>query len=274
MSSQSKARAIAEVTAVLMLSIAAIWVLRISPLGAWERSLTRQPFLEYAVMMAVPLFVLKATQRRLGAYGLQFMKLKYHVEIALICSVPYAAAHATMSALKLGGVAAPLLNALLAVVSLFGIGWLLRKKPSPGNLAAAVLPAVILPVVALAWPINASVVLPSVLFYGLFLGPGEEILFRGFIESRLNEVFARSRLFFGVQWSWGAVICALLFGLFHMLNLPALFEGRLALQWMIGLSSVFWGLFFSFIREKTGSVLAGALVHGVPQALAMLVLGR
>ena len=40
-----------------------------------------------------------------------------------------------------------------------------------------------------------------------------------------------------------------------------------------GLWTTFGGLTFGYIRERTGNVLAAALLHGLPQALAAALLG-
>ncbi len=64
----------------------------------------------------------------------------------------------------------------------------------------------------------------GVIFYLLLLGPGEEILFRGVVRSRLNLAFGRPFEFLDARWGWGAVITGFLFALMHPLNLPALYE--------------------------------------------------
>lgn len=259
----------AEAVAVLVLTILAIGAIRISPLREWEQSLTKRPFLEYGMMLAVPLAALKFSGRSLAEYGLRFDNLRYHLELALACCIPYASAHAVMFGIRLTGVAGALLNSALALAILFGVGWQLRRKPAFGNIAVAVIPIALLPLSAFTQSVNLSVVASSLIFYGIFLGPGEEILFRGFIESRLNQSFPGSWIFFGVRWGWGVIMSAFFFGLFHLLNLPALLAGRVAPLWGLGLSTACWGLFFSFIREKSGSILAPSLVHGIPQAIAM-----
>jgi len=76
-----------------------------------------------------------------------------------------------------------------------------------------------------------------------------------------------------VEFGWGLPITAALFGVFHLLNLPQLYAGQVDLQWGAGVAAAAWGLFFGFLREWSGSVVAPALVHGVPQGIASAVLG-
>jgi hypothetical protein len=58
----------------------------------------------------------------------------------------------------------------------------------------------------------------SFLFYLPFVGFGEEILYRGFIQSRLNQAIGTPWHFLGVEWGWGIIIASLLFGLSHVMN--------------------------------------------------------
>jgi membrane protease YdiL (CAAX protease family) len=100
--------------------------------------------------------------------------------------------------------------------------WILRGKPT----TALGLPA-FLRVIHLA---QTRVILldklVSFLFYLLFVGPGEEFLFGSYFQSRLNAAFNRRFSFWGVPFSWGLVITALIYGLMHVLNLFNPFLGK------------------------------------------------
>jgi hypothetical protein len=110
------------------------------------------------------------------------------------------------------------------------------------------------------------------LTYALFVGFGEEILYRGYIQSRLNEAFGKPYRFFGVAFGWGAILTALLFGLSHagLLGFLLGLSTKVTLAW--SLWTFFGGLVFGFVREKTGSILAPALLHGLPQAIATVAM--
>jgi len=62
-------------------------------------------------------------------------------------------------------------------------------------------------------------------------------------------------------------IASLVFGLMHILNPFNPFH----IWW--GVWTVFGGLTLGYIREKAGSILPSALLHGLPQAFASLFLG-
>ena len=107
----------------------------------------------------------------------------------------------------------------------------------------------------------------AIIFYILFLGLGEELLFRGYIQSRLNEAFGKPYRFFGVSWGWGIVITSVLFGLMHVVNVGGLVGGAWRPEWWWGFWTFFGGLALGFVREKTGSIAASAILHGLPQAI-------
>jgi membrane protease YdiL (CAAX protease family) len=108
------------------------------------------------------------------------------------------------------------------------------------------------------------------LTYALFVGFGEEMLYRGYMQSRLDEVFGKPFRFYGVAFGWGVVITCSLFGLTHVGVLCWLLGLGGDVIWAWGLWTFFSGLVFSLVREKSGSILAPALLHGVPQAFAMV----
>ncbi len=79
------------------------------------------------------------------------------------------------------------------------------------------LPALILPpLAAMLAPLTVGQRVEGFVFYLLFLGPGEEILYRGYMQSRLNGVFGRPFRLLGANWGWGLVITTALFGLMRV----------------------------------------------------------
>lgn len=271
---QSKIKAVIEVLFVFFIVFFLIGVLFASPLGEWERNVLHRGFLEYALMIILPLLLLAGTRKNLSAYGISFKKLKYHIDVALTCFIPYAVFHAVLFAISLENQQLDaLFSAALAVGLLFVFGWLLRKKPTVSNLCVLSVFFFLIPGI---FPSSGQAVekaISAFVFYFIFLGPGEEVLFRGYIQSRLNTTFGCPYHFFGVNWGWGLVITSVLFGFMHVLNLPALFTGHIVLKWWTGLSIFFWGFVFGFLREKTGSIVAPAIIHGLPQAIAYAFLG-
>jgi membrane protease YdiL (CAAX protease family) len=62
------------------------------------------------------------------------------------------------------------------------------------------------------------------LFFGA--GFGEEVIFRGYIQSRVNRSFGRPWLVLDLQFGVGLIVSSLLFGFIHALNTVDYFSGR------------------------------------------------
>ncbi len=121
-----------------------------------------------------------------------------------------------------------------------------------------------------AWHFNRPLVnvLFTVLWLFLGAGFGEEVFFRGYIQSRVNEAFGRPFTLLGVRFGPGLIVSSLLFGLIHALNPVDYFAGRYDFAWLALVVGLCSGLFFGVLRERTGSVLPGAVVHGLEDVLA------
>ena len=110
------------------------------------------------------------------------------LDVALICALPYSMVFRLLSLAGSGaGAWRPLLGGALAVGVLSTFAWLLKKKPGLDNHALLVF----LPAVAVSFSPRAARAVSALVFYTLFLGPGEEVLLRGYIQSRLNQACGR-----------------------------------------------------------------------------------
>src|SRR6266436_1317093 len=101
-------------------------------------------------------------------------------------------------------------------------------------------------------------------------GCGEEIFYRGYIQSRVSESFGRPFRFLGVQFGLGLLVSSLLFGFLHALNSFDYFEGRFTFAWGFCIANIFTGLFYGCLRESTGSVWAGAVTHATLDVLVIV----
>ncbi len=98
-------------------------------------------------------------------------------------------------------------------------------------------------------------------YYLLVVGFGEEIRSRGYVQSRLNEAFGRPWQVWGTSFGPGLLIASVLFGLSHIYQLGA--QGPNVL---VGVGATLGGLFYGIVRERAGSFMASALVHGLNTA--------
>lgn len=226
-----------------------------------------EPVVVQVVAVAVVLLLALVRRKRLAEYGIDFRNPRYHLDVMLTCFIPVALASVPLAMLDYTSWSGALILAAVQIALLFALAWLLRRKPSA---EAGVLGALLVltsgPVRAASSTAGKAVLV--FLTYALFIGFGEEILYRGYMQSRLNEVFGRPFRYLGVSFGWGVLITNLLFGLMHVgiqrwiLGMPV----DVTLAW--GFWTVFGGLVLSLVREKTGSILAPALLHGLPQAIA------
>jgi membrane protease YdiL (CAAX protease family) len=272
--SDSRTKAIIEVLAVFVLIFLIIWTIRISPLWKWQRAYLNHPFLNHTMMIALSLIMIALSRRSFTAYGLSFKNLRYHLTIALICILPMMLVSSAFARVDMTSRNGALILAALSLALLFVLAWLLRKRPTANTTATTALCAVLL---LSASPLSMDgVVIKKILgsvYYFFFVGFGEEMLFRGYMQSRLNAAFGRPYRFFGAKWGWGLIITSLLFGFAHVFVHFNPFLKEFNLMWWLAFWNIFTGLVFGYLREKTGSILVPAILHGFPQTIAVLFFG-
>lgn len=88
-------------------------------------------------------------------------------------------------------------------------------------------------------------------YHLFFVAIPEEFFYRGYLQTRLNEVFPRKFLVLGTPVGWGLPIACLMFAFGHSL---------VEFQWW-HFATFFPGLVFGWMRERTGHPAAGALFH-------------
>jgi membrane protease YdiL (CAAX protease family) len=97
-------------------------------------------------------------------------------------------------------------------------------------------------------PKDAWLLVPYHLF---FVAIPEEFFYRGYLQTRLNEVLPRRFLIFGAPVGWGLPLACLFFAFGHSLVM---------FRWW-HFATFFPGLLFGWLRERTGQPVAGALLH-------------
>ncbi len=231
------------------------------------------PVFVHIVMVAISIITIKLHRKKLTDFGINFHNISYHLDITAASFVPVILANIPFGlGIDHTSWNGALILSIVQISLLFILGFLLRKKathPSVGTASIVLLVFFSMPFLESTVWVNALVIF---LTYALFVGFGEEILYRGFIQSRLNEVFGRPYQFFGVAFGFGAILTAILFGLTHVGILTWILGISNEIAWAWGFWTFFGGLVFGFIREKTGSILAPALLHGLPQAIASAVI--
>jgi uncharacterized protein len=108
------------------------------------------------------------------------------------------------------------------------------------------------------WPAAPLTLMAYHLF---FVAIPEEFFYRGYFQTRLNELMPRRWLIFGTPMGWGAVIASLYFAFGHSV---------VDLQWW-HFATFFPGLAFAWLRERTGGVVAGAFFHAICNVSVVLL---
>ena len=191
-------------------------------------------------------------------------KLRYQLEISAQGFAPLFILSVVLSYVDWTQWTGAILIAVIEVVLLFWFAYLIRKKQPSWQKKGFVGGLLLLPIASQISNRFGSVII-TVIYYYVFVALSEEILFRGYIQSRINSVFGRPRVFLGIPWGFGLVIFSLLFGLWHCGWQPGL------LAWPHVLWTTVAGLVFGFVREKSEGLIAPAILHGImnygPQAI-------
>lgn len=102
------------------------------------------------------------------------------------------------------------------------------------------------------------------LYQTFYIALPEEFFFRGYLQTRLNQIFGKYQLILGVETGWGLFITAMIFMLFHLV-----------------LAMNFWNfailvpaLIFGWLREKTGSITAPTVFHALCNIMLFTLQGR
>ena len=166
------------------------------------------------------------------------------------------------------------LVATLVIAALPAFGWRrvgLSLAQVPGSLRAA------LPVLALycAFFLALALAFPDgpasgedIAFQLTMPGLAEEAFYRGLLLFALDRAFPGRLRLLGVDWSWGALLSCMLFGLAHALGVS---DGRFSVDprymALTGLPS----LIGVWLRLRTGSLLLPVVMHNFGNAISLLV---
>jgi membrane protease YdiL (CAAX protease family) len=227
--------------------------------------------------VAVPALIIWLRRRDWAEYGVSPEDWPTNLDIGikafLVALIPMAfgLGGAMQLGLDVNQVSGGLFVAAMEVIGLALMVWILnRQKPVKSgrrNVISIVLLLLLPILVALAMGSFSVVIVSTVVWQFIFSGFGEEFAFRGYFQSRLNQAFGRPLHLFGIQFGAGLIIASLLFGLWHADNTydPAI--GFSSLAWGWGFWTFVAGLFFGVIREKTGTLVAPGIAHGLPDAV-------
>lgn len=166
------------------------------------------------------------------------------------------------------------LAATLAVAALPAFGWRasgLTLRQAPGSLgpslAVALLYVAFFVGLALIFP-NAPASAETIAFQLTAPGLEEEPFYRGVLLLALCRAFTAQKRVLGVDWSWGALISCLLFGMAHAFGFS---DGGFRLDPTTLALTALPSLIAVWLALRTRSILLPVLLHNFGNAILLLV---
>lgn len=255
--------------------------LRSTGVVQWEQETLGWSYTGEILFIAIPALVIWLARRNWADYGVSLADWQTNLDIGIKAYlVRFISVGALVATLMLGiGYASLKGGLLISMADVFAIalmlGILARQKTVQNGKPNLIITGLLLlfPILVGLAMNRLTLIVVSTVVWQFFSGFGEEFVFRGYVQSRLNQAFGRPMRMFGVQFGWGLIVTSLLFGFFHAFNTydPAI--GLDSLSWGWALFTTFGGLFFGILREKTGTLLAPGIAHGLPDAVGE-ALGR
>jgi membrane protease YdiL (CAAX protease family) len=255
--------------------------LRATGIVQWEQETLGWSYTAEILFIAIPALVIWLARRNWSDYGVSLAAWPTNLDIGIKAYlVRIISVGALVAALLLGiGYTSLKGGLIISIADVFAIAlmlWLLqRQKPIASGKSNLIITGLLLlfPILAGLAMGRLTLIVVSTVVWQFFSGFGEEFVFRGYVQSRLNQAFGRPFHWFGIQFGAGLIITSMLFGLFHAFNTydPAI--GLASLSWGWALFTTFGGLFFGILREKTGTLVAPGIAHGLPDAVGE-ALGR
>ncbi|TMF88365.1 MAG: CPBP family intramembrane metalloprotease [Chloroflexi bacterium] len=146
----------------------------------------------------------------------------------------------------------------------FPIGGVDARQLRPWYLLSLVITAVNA-VVAFAAPpasmhVNPVTLAAQLVALALVVGPSEELLFRGVIQTSLNRSIHAAMRWRGWRLPLGTLFAAVLFGLFHLVNLGFQPLATTLEQVVVGIAL---GLVIGVLYDRTGNLIGAGLFHSV-----------
>lgn len=265
-----------EVSLVYSVAQALGVVLRSTGIVQWEFQTLGWTYVGMSLFAGIPAFVIWITRRNWADYGVSLADWRTNLDIGIkgyLLRILSAGGIMLTLWLKIGytSIEGGTLIAVFDLVAiLLLIGILNRQKPvASGRSNLIVTGLLLLLPILVAMVVNnlTLIVVSTVIWQFLFSGFGEEFVWRGYLQSRLNQAFGRPYQVRGIQFGMGLIIASVLFGLAHAFNTYDPDIGFASLSWGWAIFTTTGGLFLGLIREKTGTLLAPGIAHGLPDAV-------
>ncbi len=108
----------------------------------------------------------------------------------------------------------------------------------------------------------------TLIYWFIFVGLGEDLLFRGYVQGRLNEVFEKRFKILDTWFGPGLLLASCMSGFVtgatELNPFAENFDSILAgFEWQWVFAGILEGMVLGLIRERTGSALVSGILHGI-----------
>ncbi|HEX2945191.1 MAG TPA: CPBP family intramembrane glutamic endopeptidase [Clostridia bacterium] len=263
-------RAISEVIAAFFVLLFLFKIFEVLPTGEWENKTVKFRLTGYLVMLLLPVFMILLDRSGFIKYGITLKNSSLDVDTALSCFIPSLAIAAALHLTNWRNWGGALIVAAIEAAVMVIVIYIINKNSNINRNSNRTKNLVLLSCIiivggllqALFGRMISDIVSSFVRFF-IIVAPAEEFFFRGYVQTKLNDVFEKNFHLPGVNFGWGLIVSSLLFGVMHVFNSynPFLCSYDISLPW--GIWTIILGFILGLIREKTNSLTAPVILHAV-----------
>jgi membrane protease YdiL (CAAX protease family) len=270
-----RGRSIVEVLAVFSsFQLITILLPGVSGLVRWEQRVLGWSYFTGFLMVLIPTLAMVLQKRELELYGLTLRRWETSLDVGLKGYLYMVTPQILLTLLSSDGAAylhvdGSLVLSFSMLVTLF---LLLRRltgrsyKPFSSTRVRLLVAAVLLAIPLLLGAVYERLTLKvfsTILWQLIFGGFGEELFYRSYVQSTVNEEYGRPWSVEGVAFGPGLLVSSALYGLSRALNTVRPLQGVYTVSWSWGFFAFSVGVFYGFIREHTGDIVGSGVTNSL-----------
>jgi len=245
-----------------------------SGLVRWERRVLGWSYFTGFLMVLVPTLALVLRKRELEPSGLTLRGWETSLDAGLKGFIFLVGPRLLLTLLSSRGAAYLYADGSLVLsVAMFFVLFLLLRHLTGKSYRpfSSVRVRLVLAALVLVFPLVLGAALgrfslgvfSTVLWQLAFGGFAEELFYRGYIQSTVNEEYGRPWSVEGVAYGPGLLVSSALYGLDRALNTFRPLQGVFSVSWSWGFYAFSVGVFYGFIREHTGDIVGSGVANGL-----------
>jgi membrane protease YdiL (CAAX protease family) len=270
-----RGRSIVEVLAVFsVLHLITVSLPGVSGLVRWEQRVLGWSYFTGFLTVLLPTLIMVLQKREFELYGLTLRRWETSLDVGLKGYLYLVAPQILLTLLSIEGAAYRHMDGslVLSVSMLVTLFLLLRRltgakyKPFSSTRTRLLVAALLLAIPLLFGAVYGRLTLKvfsTVLWQLVFGGFGEELFYRGYVQSAVNEEYGRPWSVEGVAFGPGLLVSSALYGLDRALNTVRPLQGVYSVSWSWGFFAFSVSVFYGFLREHTGDVVGSGVANGL-----------